>query len=333
MKLFVSAPVGSIVRRTFFTQEACAFLETHFTVSYSPLERHLLPEEFKLYAADADVIMTGWSHPRLSAKLLEGTNVRIIAHTGGSVADYVTEDIFDSGIRVLSCNGLYAESVAEGVLAYMLFGLRAMQEHTAAIRSGGWEPERTTEGLLDQTVGLVGMGAVSRELLPLLKAFRVKLKLYSRYPIDNTVLKQFDAEQVSLDELFSTCRVVSLHSALQPSTRSMIRKHHFDLLQDGALFLNTARSGIVHQEEMLTALKENRFRAVLDVFDSEPLPADHVLRSLPNVYCFPHKAGPTFDRRPAVVTALAEDALRISQGLPPKYAITKAMAERMTTQK
>ena len=60
MKLFVSAPVGSIVRRTFFTQEACAFLEKRFTVSYSPLERHLLPEEFKFYAADADVIMTGW---------------------------------------------------------------------------------------------------------------------------------------------------------------------------------------------------------------------------------------------------------------------------------
>lgn len=118
MKIFVSVPRGTTVRNTFFTDAACAFLEERFEVVYSPLDRSLLPGELSQYAADADVIMTGWGHPMIDTKALEGTAVRLIAHTGGSVADYVAEDVYDKGIRIISGNELYAESVAEGTLAY-----------------------------------------------------------------------------------------------------------------------------------------------------------------------------------------------------------------------
>lgn len=330
MKIFVSMPIDSLVRKTFFTPPACTYLEKYFEVAYSPLHRQLQPEEIVAYAKDADVIMTGWSHPKIETKYLEGTTVKIIAHTGGSVADYVAEDVFDAGITVLSGNELYAESVAEGTLGYMLMALRAMPEHISAVRSGGWDPPCPTEGLFDQTVGLIGFGAVSRKLAAMLRPFRAAIKIYSARAIDPEWLTQTGAEQTSLEDIFSSCKLVSLHTSLRPQTRNMIRKKHFDLLAEDAIFLNTARGPIINQAELVHALLENRFRAVLDVFDQEPLESNNLLRKLPNVYSFPHKAGPTIDRRPMVLKALGEDILRLSRGEPLQYEISPQQATYMT---
>lgn len=333
MKVFVSAPVGNIVRNTFFTPKACALLEQYFEVEYLQLDRQLLPEEIKEYAADADVIMTGWGHCMLSAEILEGTAIKVIAHTGGSVADYVMPDVYEAGIRVISGNALYAQSVAEGAIAYMLMALRKLPDNVQNIRQGGWQIRQTSEGLLDQTVGIIGLGTISRYLISMLKPFGVQIKIYSGHSIDAAFLQEHSAQQVSLEEIFSTCKIVSLHSALNDSTRGMIGKEHFGLLQDGAVFVNTARGGIIREEEMIAALEENRFKAVLDVFCKEPLDAESKLRQLPNVYCLPHQGGPTVDRRPFVVMALANDLHRFAQGQIMVHEISPVAAKRMTRER
>lgn len=333
MKIFVSVPQNGIVATTFFNPDMRAFLDEHFDVVYSPQERQLLPEELVQYAKDADVLMTGWGHGMINAELLKQTCVKVIAHTGGSVANCVDNDVYAAGIRVISGNPLYAESVAEGAIAYMLLGLRRMYDFVEEVRKGGWQPSFGTEGLLDQTVGIIGMGAISRNLIQMLKPFRVKLKIYSGHRIDEAYLAENDAVQVSLEEVFSTCKIVSLHSALTDKTRGMIGKEHFDLLQDGALFVNTARGAIIREEELIEALKENRFRAVLDVYCKEPLDADSALRSLPNAYCIPHKGGPTQDRRPRVVEALGKDLLRYVRGEAMQLEVDEQQAVRMTKER
>ena len=332
MKIYVSVPKNSIVQ-TFFSPEARAYLESCGQVTYSPLDRHPLPEEFAQYAADADVLMTGWGHPMITADLLKGTSIKLIAHTGGSVADYVSSEVYDMGIRVISGNELYAESVAEGALAYMLLALRSMSDYVQEVRSGGWTLPQETEGLLDQTVGIVGMGAISRKLIRLLSMFRVKLKLYSSHPIDPQYLSEIGAVQVSMEEIFSTCKIVSLHSSLNDQTRGMIGKRHFDLMQDGAIFINTARGAIVREDELIEALKENRFRAVLDVYEKEPLAVDSPLRTLPNVCCMPHKGGPTTDRRPIITMRLADDIGRFANAEPMQHEIAPDRAKRMTRER
>ena len=333
MKIYVSVPQGKIVDTTFFTESARSYLEQHFEVAYSPLDRHPTAEELRQLAADADVLMIGWGHPMVDAAMLAGTNIKILAHTGGSVADYADASLYRAGIRVISGNELYAESVAEGTLAYILMALRRLPEAADEVRSGGWALPFFTEGLLDQTVGIIGMGAISRKLIKLLQLFRVKLKLYSSHAIDAAYLQANNAEQASLEDIFSTCKLVSLHSALNESTQGMITKAHFDLLQDGAIFLNTARGAIIREEDLIEALKENRFRAVLDVYCREPLAQDSPLRSLPNVYPIPHKAGPTDDRRPIVVMALADDILRFFRGEQLRYEISARQALRMTKER
>ena len=113
----------------------------------------------------------------------------------------------------------------------------------------------------------------------------------------------------------------------------MIGKEHFDLLQDGALFLNTARGAIVREEEMIEALKENRFMAVLDVYCKEPPELDNPLRHLKNVYCMPHQGGPTIDRTPVITMRLADDILGFAGGKPLRFEIAAEYAKRMTKQR
>lgn len=333
MKLFVSIPQNSVVMNTFLPDDVKMYLQERFDVTYSCFDRHLTNEEIAVYAKDADAILTGWGHCALDAERLKNTSVKLIAHTGGSVADLVNQQIYNEGIRVISGNDLYADSVAEGVLAYMFMALRRLPDFVYHVRAGGWHPEGEkdyTEGLLDQTVGIIGMGAVSKRIIKLLKPFGVKLKLYSGYPIDEKYLKENNAIQTSLEEIFSTCKIVSLHSAMNDRTRGMIGREHFDLLQNGAIFINTARGQIVREKEMIEALKENRFRAVLDVYCKEPLEAESELRKLENVYCIPHKAGPTMDRRPYVTMRLADDMVRFSQGDRLELEIGGEYASRMT---
>lgn len=333
MKLFASIPQKSVVMNTFLPDNVKKYLEERFEVSYSPFDRHLTNEEIAVYAKDADAILTGWGHCALDAEVLENTKIKVVAHTGGSVGDLVDPKIYEKGIRVLSGNNIYADSVAEGVLAYMFMALRKLPDFVNHVRTGGWHPQGEadyTEGLFNQTVGIIGMGAISKRVIKLLKPFGVSLKLYSGYPIDEEYLKENNASQASLEEIFKTCKIVSLHSAMNERTRGMIGKEHFELLQDGAIFINTARGAIVREDEMIECLKEKRFRAVLDVFCKEPLEAESELRKLENVYCIPHKAGPTMDRRPYVTMRLADDLVKFMRGEEMELEIGGEYASRMT---
>lgn len=136
MEVFVSVPKKSEVMETFLPESVRRYLEERFQVRYSPLERNLAPEEVSVYAGNAQVIITGWGHPRLDVGTVEGTGIRLIAHTGGSVGSLVSPEIYGRGIRVISGNNLYADSVAEGVLAYMLTALRRIPDYVDRVRDG-----------------------------------------------------------------------------------------------------------------------------------------------------------------------------------------------------
>lgn len=335
MKVFVSVPQNHRVRKSFFKKEVEEYLEERFEVTYSPLDRQLEPEEIAEYAKDAEVIMTGWGHPMITGKALENTKIKLIVHIGGSVADYVNDEVYEKSVRVISGNELFAESVAEGTIAYMMLALRKMPDYVEDMRQGNWKSDvcPPTEGILDQTIGIIGVGAISRILIQMLKPFRVRLKLYSGYPIDEEFLKEHNAVQTSLEDIFATCKIVSLHSSLTERTKGMIGKEHFDLLQDGAVFVNTARGAIIREDEMIEALKENRFRAVLDVYCQEPLDVNSPLRTMKNVYCMPHKGGPTSDRAAMITMRLADEVVHFAEGKAIKYEISNEYAKRMTKQR
>ncbi len=328
MKVFVNAVKNERVMDSFFTEPVRKHLESVAEVTYNSTDHILKDIELKEALKGQDVLFTGWGQPLIKAE--DTGDVKMIIHTGGTVGGIVDLGVFDTDVKVLSGNQYYAESVAEGVIAYMLYALRKMEKYPYEFKAEHkWDWNPRAEGLLDQTIGIISLGAISKRVIGLLKPYRAKIKVYSTRP-NEQLSKEMGFTYASLDEIFKTCKVVSVHTAKTPETFHMINDHHFKLLQDGAIFMNTSRGPVIDEEALIENLKENRFRAVLDVYDKEPLPDDSPLYTLPNVIIFPHMAGPTYDRRAILTDFLINDMENFFTGKPIENEITKEVAEKMT---
>ena len=331
-KLFVTIPDGD-VKDTFIPDEVKTYMDRNFEVTYNSYGRNMTKAELRECLSDFDAVLTGWGTEKLDESVLGGNDrLKLIVHTGGTVGNLVDDYAYNRGIKVYSGNIMYATSVAEGTIAYMLMALRRIPEYLKVVKSGGWRTEGDMwEGLLDRSVGIAGLGTISRIVIRMLQCFNVKIKVFSHYEIEQEFLDKYNCVRASLEEIFATCDIVSVHSALNEENRNLIRKEHLELLKDGSLFINTSRGPVVNENDLITELNKNRFRAVLDVFDNEPLDNNHPFRTMENVYAIPHMAGPTLDRRKHITRALVDEAEAFFEGrTESEFEISENMAKRMT---
>jgi len=333
MNILVTIPDG-YVRNTFIPPEEVARINSMGNVVWNTTKSQWSSEELSERLKDVDVCICGWFTARLDENVLKNANrLKVVAYTAGSVAGIVSDTLFERGIKVLSGNTFFGQSVAEGVIAYTLCALRDLPYYNKSMKDGGW---RTTEffnqGLLDQTVGLVGFGMTTKFVINMLKPFNCKIKVFSNSMTDEACA-EYGVQRASLEEIFSTCRIVSIHTAKRPDTYHMINKKLLQMLPDGALIVNTARGSIIDEEAMIEELETGRIKAALDVFEVEPLPVDSKLRSLSNVLLIPHMAGPTIDRRRYCTNGVLDDVERFYKGEPLKYEIDKAYAGFMTKER
>ncbi len=331
MKVLVTLPQGDIFD-SFISEETIKLLKENFEVTFNTKTENFTPEELYEQGNDKDVLITGWGTPSLkSAGFYEKeNNLKLLAHTGGSVADYVDESAYKMGIKVISGNVMYAESTAEGALSYILTGLRYIPDDVSAMHGDFWKSPFKTRGLLYKTVGIIGVGAVAKKLMEYLKPFNVKIKVYDTYTVDKEFLKSVNGIQTTLEEVLKTSDIVSLHLALTENTKNFMGKEQFEMMKEGALFVNTSRGAIIDEEALTNELKRNRINAVLDVFSREPLNADNPLRQLKNVYLIPHKAGPAYDYRSVIGYKIAQDVVNFKEKKPLIYEIPFEQAQRMT---
>ena len=235
-KLLVTIPKGHI-RDTFLPPDTAARLETLGEVIWNDSERQLTEKELEEKIPGVTVLVTGWGTPGLSEAVLQKADaLKIVAHTGGTVAKLTPFSVFERGIRVLSGNDIYAESVAESVIAYALTALRDIPKYQDQLLKDGWShPDWYNEGLLDQPVGLVGFGAVARHTVKLLKPFRNPIKVWADFltPADE---EAWGIKKVTAEEVFSTSKIVSIHTSLTDETFHSINSRLLKLLPDGALF-------------------------------------------------------------------------------------------------
>ncbi|MGI9434071.1 MAG: NAD(P)-dependent oxidoreductase, partial [Geminicoccaceae bacterium] len=136
-------------------------------------------------------------------------------------------------------------------------------------------------------------------------------------------------ELQALDDLFAKSDIVSLHAPALPETLRMVGAAQFAKLRDGALFINTARAALVDEGAFLDALRQDRFAAAIDVFETEPLQGDSPFRSLPNVSLAPHSAGHTTDTYRRQGAALVEEIERFFNGEKLRYEVTGSMLATM----
>lgn len=326
MKIFVNIVTKGVLE-SFFPNEIRKKLKSIGEIEYNTTDHAFCGQELATALKGADILITGWNQPLIRKEDLG--DIKLIVHTGGSVGGIVDLSVFDTDVKVISGNNYYAESVAEGTLSYMLMALRKMGECSDLLKSGIWNPLHN-EGLFDKTVGIVSLGSISRKLIPMLKMFRTKIKVYSKIEIDYAFAEKMGYEYDSLENIFKTCDIVTVHTAKKPETDNMINDKHFKLLKKGALFVNTSRGSVIDEQALIENLKENRFHAVLDVYQHEPLAPESELLKLDNVILFPHMGGPTYDRRKFITSFLIDDAVEFFSGGELKNLITKKQAENMT---
>ena len=330
IKILVSIPDGE-VRDSFFSEEQRVRLERLGCVEWNANAEQYGEEELAEKLRGVDICISGWGNTPFHEKTLKyADKLKLIAHIGGSVRPMVGDAAFERGIRVCSGNRVFAESVAEGVLAYMLCSLRRIGEYEARMAAGEWPSLIGTRGLLGRSVGLVGYGMIAEYLVKFLKPFGCRIMVSSRH-ISAEELAEAGIEAAAAEEIFRTCDIISLHSSLTARTKHSIGADLLNSMKDGALLVNTARGALMDEEALVSVLKERPVWAALDVFETEPLPMDSPLRECERVLLMPHAAGPTADRRDVVTSHVLDDIGRFLNGKPLDCEIDFARAGTMTT--
>ncbi len=264
--------------------------------------------------ADAEVL---WHCLRpVDGRLLEAApRLRLVQKIGVGVNTIDLDTARARNVAVCNMPGTNSRAVAEHTLALMLAVLRQVPRFDADVRAGrGWSwPARRQDALGElggRTVGLVGYGAVPRVLAPVLHALGARVIYTARAPKPDVTASFRD-----LDSLLGEADVVSLHVPLTPDTERLLDARRLALLRPGAVLINTARGALVDEVALRDALEDGHLAgAGLDVFATEPVPADHPLLGLDKVVLAPHVAwltGETLDNSLAVAV---ENCRRLAAG-------------------
>ena len=283
---------------------------------------------------DVDVMFTAWGAEAFDQDFYDAANrLKIIAHTGGSVADLVNEEMEErKDLILLSGNQYYAESVAQATICYMLIGQRRLYLTLKNTERTGWWKVPYTDGLRGKTVGLLSFGMIAKHVARMLQVFGCKVKVYSSHGLSEADKEEYAVEECGLEELFSDCDIVSVHSGMTPKTYHMVNADLLSVMKQDALLVNTARGAVIDEAALEEAVLSGRIRAVLDVFEVEPLPMTSRLRGLDNVLIVPHNGGPTTDVRQLVTVGLIGDIQRYYAGnMALENRITMEYAKNMTS--
>jgi phosphoglycerate dehydrogenase-like enzyme len=223
------------------------------------------------------------------ALLRQLPELRVISKVGVGTDMIDFRALEQHNVRFALTPGTNARSVAELVVAFAICALRHLQSSGQELRDGAW---RQAKGRLlsDRTVGLVGFGAVGREVAELLGPFRCRIVAYDTRP---PASPPTNVELVELDALLAESDVTSLHVPLTPETRNLIDAAAIARMPEGAILINTARGGLVDEAALHQALVDGHLAAAcLDVFAVEP-PEGSPLLELPNVIATSHIGGST----------------------------------------
>jgi phosphoglycerate dehydrogenase-like enzyme len=316
------------VYRKLFAPETDQRLRALGSVDYNPDERDLSSVELASRVGGYDIVISGWGSPKFNEPVLDQAHrLKLIAHSAGSIKFMINADALGNGFAVTSVSIAMAPAVAETTLLLIMMSMRGIHKLDARMKHGeDWLSVKATGSgreLGGQRVGVVGAGYVGKHIIKLLGAMSMDVWIYDPYVNEQQAREMGATKVATLDELLVGCPIISLAAPVTDETKKMIGKRELSLLRDGAIFINTARSALVDSDALLAEFKSGRISGALDVFDQEPLPADHPLRKLDNVIMTPHIAAATRDCQLRQGSLTVDEVERLVKGEPLKYAVTK----------
>jgi D-3-phosphoglycerate dehydrogenase len=256
----------------------------------------------RITEAGADVLIV--EADLVHAEVLDACPLEMIGVCRGDPVNVDLDLATKKGIPVFHTPGRNADAVADLTLAFMLMLARHLPAIWSTYRGG--EATRVTQAsdylkmytrftgaeLGGLTVGLVGLGAVGREVAARLAAFKARILAYDPYAQDPPA----GVTLCDLDTLLRDADIVSLHAPVTPETQGLLTAERLALMKPGALFVNTARAALTDENALYEMLRSGRLAgAALDVLAEEPLQPGNRFLALPNVVVTPHLGGATTD--------------------------------------
>lgn len=271
-------------------------------------QRHLANE-----LVDADVLLHVLA-PVTEQVIRMAPRLRLIQKIGVGVDGIDRVHAKARGIAVCNMIGINTVAVAEMTLALIFSCLRQVTRLSEQAKSGYGDWNETGDEFSEiggLTIGLVGYGAVSRQLSPVLRALGAQPIAFDRNPVGDEI------EFVSFDELLARSDVVSLHAPASAETHHLMDARRLAQMRAGSILVNTARGSLVDESALAEALSAGHLRAAaLDVMATEPPPKNHGLFALPNVVVTPHVAWLTRQSLKRSMASVLENCRRLERNEP-----------------
>ncbi|MDO4608305.1 MAG: D-2-hydroxyacid dehydrogenase [Clostridia bacterium] len=225
----------------------------------------------------------------------------------------------EHGITVCNAGSYSTSAVAQQTFAYILNHYSAVNKYNDFVQNGGWQQSPTfsvlcypTDELKDKTIGIIGYGSIGRRVAEIALAFEMKVLVYTRTPKNDDRVKF-----VSLDELLRESDIVSPHCPLNEHSREMFNKEAFAKMKDGAFFINTARGGVINEQDLFDALNSGKLSgAAIDVLSEEPMNKACVLKGVPNLIITPHTAWAPLETRKRLIGIVTDNIDAFLDGKP-----------------
>lgn len=290
-------------------------------VVYNDLGRPLQADEILERLDGVDGYVAGLDY--ITADVLEKApaSLKVISRYGAGVDRVDMAAATAKGIKVTNTPGTNSVAVCELAFALMLCAARNVPKLHTAVEKGEWPRSQGIE-LRGKTLGIVGMGAIGKNLAIRAKAFGMTVNAYDPY-FDEAFAKENGIGRLELDEVLTTSDFISLHVPLNDSTRHMIDAEKIAEMKDGAIVINTARGGIIDEQAAAEAVKSGKLGGLgLDAFEQEPL-IDSPLKGLDNVIFTPHTGAHTAEAVSGMGSMAVDNVIAVLSGKECPHVLNK----------
>lgn len=275
--------------------------------------------------AETDYILGTWGVPRIDADFLARTpRLKGLFYGAGTVKGFVTPEFFARRLVLSNANQANAIPVAEYAAATILLSLKRFWQHSRQTKQSRSWKKLPVPGAWRSVVGLVSLGAVGKGTAERLRRYDVEVLAFDPFATAEQA-KAMGVRLCSLDEIFRTSDVVSLHTPWLPETENLVAGAQLRLMKPGATLLNTSRGAIINEPELCQVLTERPdLTAILDVTYPEPPAAESPLFTLENVILTPHISGSLDGEVARMGQWMADELIRHLDGRPLQYQLTEA---------
>ena len=268
------------------------------------------PKEYTPHLADCDALVVRSAVKVTPDVLAQAPKLRVIGRAGVGVDNVDLEAATGAGVLVMNTPGGNAVSVAEHTIALMLSLARAIPQASESTKAGKWEKKKFLGNeLRGKTLGVVGLGSIGRETVKRAKPFEMRIIGYDPYVASQTA-SDMGVELVDLKTLYAQSDYITLHMALTPETTKMLNAEAFGAMKDGVRVINCARGELIDSAALVAAMQSGKVAgAGLDVFETEPPPADFPLLSQGTLLATPHIGGSTEEAQEIVGIRIVEQMI------------------------